>query len=329
MRRPNSIAARHRARQSAQSGFSSVILLVIMMIAIASGGVGFWLGKYRLASNQAIALQTGDGGFGAPSSDELRALLRADQRQLEQQRGEVESHIDTLAVRVGEMQAEVLRVNALGQRLVEMAGLDADEFDFLNPAPAGGPDDSQPGNKLRANRIDDVAQDLAKVLAELDDRKRKLVLLETLIMERDLKSHSVPEGWPLITGGVVTSKFGYRRHPVTGRSSMHKGIDIAAKQGSDIVAMADGLVIFSGRKSGYGNIVEVRHANGLETRYAHNQRNVVKEGDLIRKGQVIAKLGSTGRSTGPHVHFEVRRNGEAVDPMRYLDLSKRSRVARL
>jgi murein DD-endopeptidase MepM/ murein hydrolase activator NlpD len=306
-----------------------VILLVIMMIAIASGGVGFWLGKYRLASNQAIALQTGDGGFGAPSSDELRALLRADQRQLEQQRGEVESHIDTLAVRVGEMQAEVLRVNALGQRLVEMAGLDADEFDFLNPAPAGGPDDSQPGNKLRANRIDDVAQDLAKVLAELDDRKRKLVLLETLIMERDLKSHSVPEGWPLITGGVVTSKFGYRRHPVTGRGSMHKGIDIAAKQGSDIVAMADGLVIFSGRKSGYGNIVEVRHANGLETRYAHNQRNVVKEGDLIRKGQVIAKLGSTGRSTGPHVHFEVRRNGEAVDPMRYLDLTKRSRVARL
>jgi murein DD-endopeptidase MepM/ murein hydrolase activator NlpD len=306
-----------------------VVLLVIMMIAIASGGVGFWLGKYRLASNDAVALSTGAGGSGAQSSDELQALLRADQRQLEQQRGEVESHIDTLAVRVGEMQAEVLRVNALGQRLVEMAGLDADEFDFLNPAPAGGPDDSLSGTKLRANRIDDVAQDLAKVLAELDDRKRKLVLLETLIMERDLKSHSVPEGWPLITGGVVTSKFGYRRHPITGRSSMHKGIDIAGKRGSDIVAMADGLVIFSGRKSGYGNIVEIRHANGLETRYAHNQRNVVKEGDLIRKGQVIAKLGSTGRSTGPHVHFEVRRNGEAVDPMRYLDLSKRSRVARL
>jgi murein DD-endopeptidase MepM/ murein hydrolase activator NlpD len=93
--------------------------------------------------------------------------------------------------------------------------------------------------------------------------------------------------------------------------------------------MADGLVIFSGRKSGYGNIVEVRHANGLETRYAHNHRNLAKEGDLVRKGQVIAKLGSTGRSTGPHVHFEVRRNGEAVNPMRYLDLSQKSRIARL
>jgi len=329
MRRPNSISARYRARQSAQSGYSSVVLLVIMMIAIASGGLGFWLGKYRLASNDAVAFGTSASGASMLDSGDLSALIRADQVQLDKQRGEVETHIDVLATRVGEMQAEVLRVNALGQRLVEMAGLDADEFDFENPAPAGGPDDARSDSWLRAKQVDGVAQDLAKILAELDDRKRKLGLLETLIMERDLKSHSIPEGWPLMTGGVVTSKFGYRRHPISGRRSMHKGIDIAGKRGSDIVAMADGLVIFSGRKSGYGNIVEVRHANGLETRYAHNQRNLVKEGDLIRKGQVVAKLGSTGRSTGPHVHFEVRRNGEAVDPMRYLDLSKRSRVARL
>jgi murein DD-endopeptidase MepM/ murein hydrolase activator NlpD len=110
---------------------------------------------------------------------------------------------------------------------------------------------------------------------------------------------------------------------------MHLGIDIAAKYGTDIVAMADGVVIFSGRKSGYGNIVELRHANGLETRYGHNSQNLVSEGDMVRKGQVIAKLGSTGRSTGPHVHFEVRRNGEAVNPMQYLDLSQKSRLARL
>ncbi|MGB5735937.1 MAG: M23 family metallopeptidase [Thiohalocapsa sp.] len=292
-----------------------MILLVMMMVAISAGGLGFWLGKYRLAPADTVAVTSGEAGFAAG----------AELRQLVAQRSEVDAHIDALAVRVGEMQAEVLRVNALGQRLVEMAGLDGDEFDFVNPAPAGGPDDST----LRSSRSDEVAQDLAKVLAELGDRKRKLVLLETLIMERDLKSHSVPEGWPLVSGGVVTSKFGYRRHPITGRRSLHMGIDIAAKRGSDIVAMADGLVIFSGRKSGYGNIVEVRHANGLETRYAHNQRNLAKEGDLVRKGEVIAKLGSTGRSTGPHVHFEVRRNGEAVDPMRYLDLSKPSRVARL
>jgi murein DD-endopeptidase MepM/ murein hydrolase activator NlpD len=109
---------------------------------------------------------------------------------------------------------------------------------------------------------------------------------------------------------------------------MHKGIDIAGKHGSDIAAMADGLVVFSGRQSGYGKIVQIRHANGLETLYAHNASNLVAEGELVRKGQVIAKLGSSGRSTGPHVHFEVRRNGEAVDPMRYLDLEERSRLAK-
>lgn len=319
MRRPNSIRAPYRAHASAHRGFSSVVLLAIMLIAIASGGVGFWLGKYRLAAHVRIA----DAVSGQRATEGAGRTAAA--QRLEEWRGTVQPDVDTLAARVGKLQAEVLRINALGQRLVEMAGLDDEEFDFRNPAPAGGPDDVE----LRPNRADDVAQDLAKVLAELGDRNRKLVLLETLIMERDLKAHTVPEGWPLLSGGVVTSKFGYRRHPITGRSSLHKGIDIAGKTGADIVAMADGLVVFAGRKSGYGNIVELRHANGLETRYAHNNRNMVKEGDLVRKGQVIAKLGSTGRSTGPHVHFEVRRNGEAVDPMRYLDLSERSRLARL
>ncbi len=292
-----------------------MLLLVIMIIAIGAGGLGYWLGKYRLTEAAATA-----GG-----EDLAEARIAIERAALASQTDEVQASIDAIAARVGEMQAEVMRVNALGERLVEMAGLNSDEFDFEAPAGAGGPDKSPFG----PNRVDEVAQDLAKVLAELDDRKRKLVLLETLIMERDLKSHSVPEGWPLTNGGVVTSKFGFRRHPITGKRSMHMGIDISAKRGSEIVAMADGLVVFSGRKNGYGNIVEIRHANGLETRYAHNQRNIVTEGDLIHKGQVIAKLGSTGRSTGPHVHFEVRRNGEAVDPMRYLDLSERSRIAKL
>jgi murein DD-endopeptidase MepM/ murein hydrolase activator NlpD len=292
---------------SRAAGQASVFLLVITTAALMAGGVGFWLGKYRIDdADLAAAARTAP----PPAADTSAARAAAD--------------IDAVAARVGALQAEIMRINALGQRLVEMAGLDEEEFDFANPAPAGGPDGG-----LRKTNVDDVAQDLAKVLSELDDRKRKLVLLETLIMERDLKRHSTPEGWPLRVGGVVTSKFGYRRHPITGRRSMHKGIDIAAKHGTDIIAMADGIVIFSGRKGGYGKIVEVRHANGLETRYAHNHRNLVHEGDMVRKGQVIAKLGSTGRSTGPHIHFEVRRNGEAINPMQYLDLSKKSRVARL
>jgi murein DD-endopeptidase MepM/ murein hydrolase activator NlpD len=299
----------HSTTRSPQGefGHTSVVVLAVMATALAAGGVGFWLGKHRIADTDLTAAARS----APPAAMAALANRNAD--------------LDAVAARVGALQAEIMRVNALGQRLVEMAGLDDEEFDFANPAPAGGPDDAV----LRRSSVDDVAQDLAKVLSELDDRKRKLGLLETLIMERDLKRHTSPEGWPLRVGGVVTSKFGYRRHPITGRRSMHKGIDIAAKHGTDIVAMADGIVIFSGWKGGYGKIVEVRHANGLETRYAHNSANLVNEGDMVRKGQVIAKLGSTGRSTGPHIHFEVRRNGEAVNPMQYLDLSKKSRVARL
>lgn len=119
-------------------------------------------------------------------------------------------------------------------------------------------------------------------------------------------------GWPV--QGTVTSEFGYRTHPITGKRAMHTGIDIGAKTGTDIHAAGDGVVIFSGKKGGYGNIVEIRHANGVETRYAHNSANLVKVGDLVQKGQVIGKVGSTGRSTGPHLHFEVRKNGQAVNP---------------
>jgi len=296
-----------------QSGYSSVVMLAVVLVAFLAGATGFLLGKYRFTTPPDTDIESvlthlnTQSPLSAESSDDAAADL------------------DSIAARVGQMQAEILRINALGQRLVEMSGLDSEEFDFWQPAPSGGPEKSS----LRISRTDEVTQDLTKVLAELDDRKRKLVLLETLIMERDLKRHVVPEGWPLLTGGVVTSKFGLRRHPITGRRSMHKGIDIAGKHGAEIVAMADGLVIFAGRKSGYGKIVEIRHADGLETRYAHNSRNLVSEGELVTKGQVIAKLGSTGRSTGPHVHFEVRRGGAAIDPMRYLDLSERSRVARL
>lgn len=295
----------------AQSGYSAVALLTVMLIAMLAGTTGFWLGKYRFSTPAHIDLET--------------VLTHVNARRADPAEHAGAAGLDSIAIRVGQLQAEVIRINALGQRLVEMSGLDGEEFDFLRPAPSGGPEKAS----LRENRVDEVAQDLAKVLAEIDDRKRKLGLLETLIMERDLTSQAVPDGWPLTTGGVVTSTFGLRRHPITGRRSMHKGIDIAAKRGSDIVAMADGLVVFSGRKSGYGNIVEIRHADGLETCYAHNARNLVSEGELVSKGQVIAKLGSTGRSTGPHVHFEVRRNGKALDPMRFLDLNERSRLARL
>ncbi len=289
------------SRKPHQSGYSSLVSLVIIIVAILSGVLGFWLGKYRLADP-------------APVS----TLPTDDSHHLAQEQRAIQANIDAIAIRVAEMQAEILRMNALGQRLVKMAELNEEEFDFENPAGAGGPH----WLDERTNSLHDVSQDLTQLLALLEDRQRKLGLLETLIMERELKRHTVPDGWPLATRGVVTSGFGMRRHPITGRYSMHRGIDIAARPGSPILAMADGLVVFSGRKPGYGNIVEIRHPNGIKTRYAHNQENLVQEGDLVNKGERIALVGSTGSSTGPHVHFEVIRNGRAVNPIGYLDPDK-------
>lgn len=136
-------------------------------------------------------------------------------------------------------------------------------------------------------------------------------------MEKGLGRHAIPSGWP-VRSGYITSWFGYRMHPILKKYHLHSGVDFAGKRGTPIFATADGVVIFSGSESGYGRIVKIRHMNGLVTCYAHNQKNLVKKGSLVKKGQIIAKLGSSGRSTGPHVHFEVRRHGKATNPMRYV-----------
>lgn len=287
-------------------GRTAAPFLAVVGAALAAGTAGFWMGQ--------------------PSS---QGSLSPSPRPTAQ----AQARIDGLAARLGQMQAEVTRLNSVATQLARQAGLDPALL--TRPAGAGGGPERV---SLRSNNLSAVEQDLAKVLGELDDRSRKLALLETLIRDRDLSGGlpgrggrgALPSGWPLVSGGVITSEFGIRRHPITGRRAMHTGLDISGEVGAEIVAMADGVVTFSGRKSGYGNIVEIRHANGMETRYAHNLRNLVSEGTLVRKGQTIALLGNTGRSTGPHVHLEVRRNGEALDPMPYLDQRDHStRLARL
>jgi murein DD-endopeptidase MepM/ murein hydrolase activator NlpD len=195
-----------------------------------------------------------------------------------------------------------------------MAKLDADEFDFENPPAVGGPGDIL---ATKETSLAEVADSLTDMLGLISDRKRKLTQLEQAIMEKDLKKQATPSGWPVLSG-YISSKFGYRKHPIRRRAHFHSGVDFASKRGTPVIAVADGMVAFSGWQSGYGRLVEVRHMDGLKTRYAHNQKNLVKKGEMVKKGQTIAKLGSTGRSTGPHVHFEVRKNGKAVNPLKYV-----------
>ena len=151
---------------------------------------------------------------------------------------------------------------------------------------------------------------------EMEDREQKLSVLETLLMSRSLRERVMPSGRP-IEEGWLSSKYGKRNDPFTGKQDFHKGLDFAGKKGSAVMAVGDGVVTWSGKRTGYGNLVEISHGNGYVTRYGHNQSHLVEMGETVKKGQQIALMGSSGRSTGPHVHFEVLRDGKTVNPAKY------------
>ncbi|MGC3981941.1 MAG: M23 family metallopeptidase [Steroidobacteraceae bacterium] len=216
--------------------------------------------------------------------------------------------LEDLAARVGQVNAQMLRLNALGKRLTEMAHLDKGEFNFDAPPAQGGPEEVDEPAEL-ADGLDGI---LAKLEDQLIDRERQLVILETFISARQLTQLTVPDGSP-VPGAWISSTFGRRTDPFTGKMAYHSGIDFAAPAGAQARAVAPGVVTWAGNRSGYGQLVEINHGNGYVTRYAHNSSLLVKVGDKVSKGQGVSRVGSTGRSTGPHLHFEVLRNGQAIE----------------
>ena len=257
------------------------------------------------------------GRFVTGPMNQRQFALALDQQRLDLQaaRGQLQGKVDALATRVGTMNAHLIRLDALGRRLTDLADLDRGEFDFDKPPPAGGPD----GDELPAGSS--VVPELSSVLdaleAQLVDRERQLTVLESLMSTRHLGERIVPGGWPVV-GGWISSHFGHRSDPFTGRAAFHAGVDFAAPPGTRVNATGPGVVSYSGYKSGYGYVVEVTHPTGHITRYGHNLRNLVREGQVLEKGQAVAIIGSTGRSTGTHVHFEVERDGNRLNPMKYL-----------
>ena len=241
--------------------------------------------------------------------------------KLEQQRSEVatarrdlQERLDALTSRVGQMNAHVIRLDALGRRLTEMANLDKGEFNFDSEPAVGGPE----GLVESATAAPpDLTAMLDGLTNQLRDRERQLSVLESMISTRNLSRQVVPDGRPVLQGWI-SSHFGYRSDPFTGRNAYHRGIDFAGPAGSQVVAVASGVVTYSKERFGYGRTVEINHGNGYVTRYAHNQKALVAVGDTVQKGQAIALIGSTGRSTGPHLHFEVLKQGRAVDPMTFV-----------
>jgi murein DD-endopeptidase MepM/ murein hydrolase activator NlpD len=257
-------------------------------------------------------------GIANPSAEveEWRAELAAQEHAVVAARRALQQNVDALALRIGQMNAHVVRLDALGARLTSMAKIDDGEFDFSAEPPLGGPE--EPASDNEVTQIGTVVTALDTLDQQLTDRSRQLGVLEDFLLNRELRDEVRPDGRP-VTSGYISSRFGNRSDPFTGRRAFHKGLDFAGRAGADVVAVASGVVIWSGPRYGYGQLVEVNHGNGLVTRYAHNADNLVVVGETVKRGQIIAKMGKTGRATGPNLHFEVLQNGKAVDPLTYIN----------
>ena len=263
---------------------------------------GYEVGVYRAGQGRVEAVTT-----------ELQNIVDREREQVEIAKADQRAHLDALALRVAKLQAHMMRLDALGERLVGVGKLDSKEFDFTSE-PAQGGLELDPGESSSAG---EVVTDLDKIDQLLADREAKLRMLEAQLANRELIRETLPSGRP-VDKGWISSFYGKRIDPLTGKRRVHHGIDFAGAEGAPVHAVAAGMVIRSGKGYGYGNRVEIQHPDGYTTVYAHNKANLVKVGDVVSKGQVIALLGNTGRSTGPHVHFEVHKQGRVVNPRKFI-----------
>lgn len=227
--------------------------------------------------------------------------------------------LEASTLRLAQLQARIVRLDALGERLTNIAKLDEGEFDFSSVPPLGGPESNDQGEVYKAPAFMDVLNQLSK---DIESREQQLDVMETLLTDRKMQNDVFIAGRP-VTKGWMSSRFGRRTDPINGKLAWHNGVDFAGKQGADVVSVAAGVVVYAGARNGYGKMIEINHGGGFSTRYGHHKDLFVKVGDIVKKGQVIGLIGSTGRSTGPHVHFEVFKNGRAVDPSSYIHRASR------
>lgn len=243
--------------------------------------------------------------------------IQALQLEIYQQQGKVdrlrldnEHSVNALAVRLAELQAASTRLDALGERLAHMGQLTLDEFDFGEPAPVGGPVGYAP---MRSTTEKELRPAIVALSEKLRRQSSQLDALQFLMVNRQLENDLTPTGWP-VRKGWISSRFGERNDPFTGERAQHSGLDFAGTRGTEVLSVASGVVIWAANRSGYGKTVEIDHGNGYRTRYAHSDELTVKAGEHVNPGQVIALMGSTGRASSPHVHFEVLKDGARINP---------------
>jgi murein DD-endopeptidase MepM/ murein hydrolase activator NlpD len=282
----------------------------LLMVCAATAGL-YWL-TLRYAADMRI-----------PVLDQL--VLSANEAEAERGRAFVQQNLNAMAVKLGEMQAQLTRLDALGERLSSLAGLRPQEFRFSEAPGLGGaaPTLMPPQNLSLA----DFSDKLASLARNVETRNDMMGVLEAQLFEQAVKKKMIPTMMP-VKAPYNASAFGRRVDPFTGQWAMHEGIDFLAEAGSPIAAAAGGVVVFAGFHPQYGYMVDIDHGNDLVTRYAHCSKLFVKEGDVVQRGRKIGEVGSTGRSTGPHLHFEVRYRGAAQNPSKFLVSNSQSAAAR-
>lgn len=291
---------KHYLRFLQQEQGRRLLSVLLLMLAFSM----FFIG--RLSAPTSVLVQQ--------TMAEMKLELLQQQTMLDQLARENEIDINALAARLAELKATTTRLDALGERLVQLGKLDPEEFDFNQPPPMGGPEMAINGGQSNAMDVSRSINHLAEVL---NSQFARLDALQLLLLDRNLETERTPAGWP-VSSGWISSGFGERNDPFTGKKARHEGLDFAGIKGSEVLGVASGVIIWAGSRQGYGNMVEIDHGNGYVTRYAHNSELLVKVGDGITAGQMIAKMGKTGRASSPHVHFEVLYKGEAINPYKFV-----------
>ncbi|HRH91437.1 MAG TPA: M23 family metallopeptidase [Agitococcus sp.] len=283
-----------------------------LMLRLTPATIATFLGTVGL-----LASAVGAVGYavGTKNTEPVKHLVVSQQSTVSTT--QPEQQLQAVNQRVAEMQAQLLRLDALTQQMAQSAHVPVQEF-TIDPKGAKGGPLLEEMSVLGEDNIDLRLQELSTLIAQ---KEAQIKALDRILSQKKWQSNLNYLANLPVRQGAITSTYGYRTDPFTGRTAFHAGMDFSGAEGEDIYAVAAGIVSFAGQKSGYGNVIEVTHGDGYITRYAHAQRLAAKEGDMVAKDQVIAYMGSTGRSTGTHLHYEVLVNGKQIDPMTYVSMA--------
>ncbi len=288
------------SKRSVQFLFGSAMALVLGVLVSSSFMVGRLFGDAQ--------------GVTRAQLSGLRGQLNGQALALNQTQEQAKRDLNALAMQIGELQAHASRLDSLGSRLTKIGKLDDGEFNFGSTPAMGGPEQGEDNADFLSSEFGRTVSTLRR---QFESQDQQLNLLESMLLDKNLDASMMPKGMP-VRSGYSSSGFGNRVDPINGAFTFHPGVDFPGPYGTDVIAVAAGVVTWNGIRPGYGNVVEIDHGNGYKTRYAHNSQNIVSVGDRVKPGQLIAKMGSTGRSTGSHVHLEVLYDNKLINPSEFV-----------